>query len=276
MPRVSVVIPAYNNARYIGAAMQSVLEQDYRDLELVVADHSSTDGTLRAIEQFHDPRITVLSTPTGGGAPANWERVTAAASGEYVRLVCGDDVLLPGTVGRHVAALDANPGAHLAASPRRIIDVRGDTIIESRGLHGITPIMSGADVVRRTVRAGTNVFGEPACVTMRLATLREVGGWDPRFPYLIDEATYVRVLLEGDFVPVAGQGAAFRMSASQWSVALAGDQAAQAAAFHAWLHAARPDVVGRRDVIRGDLRALGFALARRAVYIAYARRMAEV
>ncbi|AZS41052.1 Hyaluronan synthase [Microbacterium oxydans] len=70
-PRVSVVIPAYNNAKVIGETIDSVLAQEGVDLELVIADHSSTDGTRAVIEQYEsDPRVTLLDTPSGGGAPA--------------------------------------------------------------------------------------------------------------------------------------------------------------------------------------------------------------
>lgn len=276
MPRLSVVVPAYNNAAFLAGTIESVLSSSYTDLELIVADHSSDDGTLEVAQGFDDPRLTVLTTPPGGGAPANWNRVTEAATGMYLRLVCGDDLVLPGSLQQHVHALDANPAAQLAASPRRVIDARGDVVLHSRGLERVTAVMPGALAVRATVRAGTNIFGEPASVTMRRATLEAVGGWDGRFPYLIDEATYVRVLLEGDFVPVQHVGAAFRMSAGQWSVALARSQARQAAGFHRWLLETRPDVVDRRDVRRGDARAAALAVARRAAYVAYARRMREV
>ena len=66
------------------------------DFELVIADHSSTDEPgRRSSDSRSDPRVTLLRTPAGGGAPANWTRVSEAATGDYLKLVCGDDLLEP-------------------------------------------------------------------------------------------------------------------------------------------------------------------------------------
>jgi cellulose synthase/poly-beta-1,6-N-acetylglucosamine synthase-like glycosyltransferase len=89
-PRVSVVVPSYNNASFIEATMDSILAQSFQEFELVVADHSSTDGTWERLQRYRsDPRVRLLRTETGGGAPQNWGRVTAAAHGELLKLVCG-------------------------------------------------------------------------------------------------------------------------------------------------------------------------------------------
>jgi glycosyltransferase involved in cell wall biosynthesis len=66
--RLSVVVPAYNNADFIADTMRSILQQDYEDFEVIVADHSSTDDTVAVLQKFAgDPRVTLLSTPAGGG-----------------------------------------------------------------------------------------------------------------------------------------------------------------------------------------------------------------
>ena len=82
VPRVSVVVPAFENASYIRATVASVLAQTYPDFELVVADHSSSDGTWEILQEFAgDPRVRLLRTPAGGGAVRNWNRVTAGGPG---------------------------------------------------------------------------------------------------------------------------------------------------------------------------------------------------
>src|SRR6185369_16385153 len=68
--RVSVVVPSYNNAPFIEATMDSILGQTFEDFELVVADHSSTDGTWDRLQRYRaDPRVRLLRTSAGGGAP---------------------------------------------------------------------------------------------------------------------------------------------------------------------------------------------------------------
>ncbi len=268
MPRVSVVIPAFNNADFIDDAVRSILSQTYRDFELIVADHSSVDDTAERLSRhLDDPRVTVLTTPAGGGAVRNWNRVTEAAGGELLKLVPGDDVLYPGMLAAHVAALDEHPGAVLAASKRDILDGAGRVSMRGRGLQGLKPgAVDGVAAIRRTVRAGTNVFGEPHSVTMRREPLTAVGGWDARFPYLIDQTTYSKVLLRGGMVAVAGVHSAFRVNAGQWSIALAEEQARQVKDYHAWCRAQAPDRISASDVWYGNRRAEATAQARRAYY----------
>ncbi|MCM3500745.1 glycosyltransferase family 2 protein [Microbacterium sp. P26] len=272
-PLVSVVIPAYNNANTIAETMSSVLSQEGVDFELIVADHSSSDGTRAVMDEFtDDPRVQLHDTPAGGGAPRNWNRVTDLAQGTLIKLVCGDDILRPGTLARQ-AALLADPTVAMTACRRDIVDAEGRTLMAGWGLRGIQRRMPGARAVRAAVRAGSNLFGEPASVMMRTQALREVGGWFGDYPYLIDQATYSRVLLTGDFVPDTEVGATFRMSASQWSVALTKAQSAQARGFHHWMRAQHPEVLSPLDLVVGDSRAWAMARARRLSYKILERRM---
>ncbi|OUD80777.1 Hyaluronan synthase [Clavibacter michiganensis subsp. michiganensis] len=70
-PRVSIVIPAYNNADYLAETVDSVLAQTFTDFEVVIADHSSTDGTWDVMQRYADePRVRLLRTEAGGGPSA--------------------------------------------------------------------------------------------------------------------------------------------------------------------------------------------------------------
>lgn len=268
IPKVSIVVPAYNNAGSIRETLESILAQKYQNFEVIVADHSSTDGTADIVQQYvGNPHLRVLRpTQTGGGAAANWGRVCGHANGELLKLVCGDDLIEPDALAAQVAALDAHPSAVLVASPRRVISARGRVIVSRRGLAGLRGLVPGRHAIKTTVRAGTNVFGEPACVLFRRGALEAVGGWDSRFPYLIDEATYVKLLMQGDMVALPKVLAAFRVSGGQWSVRLAREQAAQVRAFHAALLAEHRGLVSVLDVALGDVRAVAMSYARRLVY----------
>ena len=272
--RVSVVVPSYNNAAFIEATMDSILAQTFEDFELVVADHSSVDGTWERLQRYRsDPRVRLLRTETGGGAAKNWERVTAAARGKMLKLVCGDDIIYPDCLRMQVEAMDANPSVVLVAAQRDLIDARGDLLLSRRGLAGLTGRVSGRKAARHTVVAGSNIFGEPACVLIRRETLRDAGGWDGRHPYVIDLATYVNVLLRGDFLGIDTSLAAFRLSSSQWSVRLAREQSDQVIGFHHRLAGDASGLLSRTDLFRGDARARAMAYARRLAYIWVGRRM---
>jgi glycosyltransferase involved in cell wall biosynthesis len=272
--RVSVVVPSYNNASFIEATMDSILAQTFEDFELIVADHSSTDGTWERLQRYRtDPRVRLLRTQTGGGAPQNWDRVTASARGELLKLVCGDDLIYPDCLRRQVEAMDANPSVVLVAAQRDLIDARGDVLLPGRGLAGLTGKVSGTVAARHTVLAGSNIFGEPACVLIRREVLQDTGGWDGRHPYVIDLATYVNVLLHGDFLGIDTALAAFRLSSSQWSVHLAREQSDQVIGFHHRLAHDASGLLSRTDLFRGDAKARAMAYARRLAYIWVGRRM---
>ncbi|MDT0195785.1 glycosyltransferase family A protein [Arthrobacter sp. AB6] len=274
-PRVSIVIPAYNNVQYIAETLESVLNQTYDDYEVVVADHSSVDGTQEVIDTFMGhPKLRILSpTPAGGGAKANWNRVSSEARGEYVKLVCGDDMIAPTAVAEQVAAFEKYPTAVLVASQRDLVDSSGEVFVKNRGLQGIKGLVSGPRAVRATVVAGSNIFGEPACVMYRRELLEAEGGWDNTNPYLIDEATYARICFHGDVVAMRRSLATFRISASQWSVRLAKQQSDQAIAFHEQIAREHPGVLNKFDLMVGNAKAVGMSYARRLAYIRLRKRM---
>lgn len=274
MPRVSVLVPTYNSVEFVGATMESILAQSFRDFELVVSDHSSTDGTWEVLQRYaDDPRIRLSRLASGGGAPANWNALTDLARGEFIKLVCGDDLLYPDSLALQATALAAHPSAVLAASSRDIVDAAGATVLGGRGLKRLRGEVTGVEAIRLTVLAGTNIFGEPASVMFRRSALADAGGWDSRFPYLIDLATYCSVLLHGNLVAVPGPLAAFRVSHSQWSVQLMRAQAEQTIGFQRELATAQPGLLTRRHLLVGSVRAHSNALGRRAVYRWLGRRM---
>jgi glycosyltransferase involved in cell wall biosynthesis len=274
-PTVSIVVPSYQNARFIERTMESALAQTYPGIELCVADHSSTDGTWELLQQYADrPGVRLARTPAGGGAPANWQAVTEMATGDYVKLLCGDDLIAATCVARQVEALEAHPDAVLAASRRELVDVHDEVLLAGRGLAGLgAPVVPGNEAIRALVRAGTNLLGEPGCVLFRRSAMTGIGGWHSPYPYLIDQFTYMRLLEQGDLAVVPDTLASFRVSSTQWSVQLATEQARQAAGTHRYFHERHPDVVSSTDVRIGNLQALKTAWLRRLAYAAWRKRM---
>lgn len=271
---VSIVVPAYQNARFIDRSVRSALAQTHPDLEVVIADHSSTDGTWERLQAYaDDPRVRLSRTPAGGGAQANWNAVTDLARGTYLKLLCGDDLISPTCVERQVAALDEHPEAVLAAARRDLVDVADRPLLRGRGLGRLVGPVRGADAIRSLVRAGTNLLGEPGCVLIRRDALTKLDGWQSAHPYLIDQFTYMNLLTLGDMVGVDATLAAFRVSSTQWSVRLASEQARQAGDVHRHFHLEFPGTVSALDVRLGNLRARRTAFARRAAYVVWRRQM---
>ena len=104
---VSVVIPAYNCATYVAEAVRSALEQDYPEKEIIVVNDGSTDGTLAVLQTFGDT-IRIVDQKNSG-PPVARNNGLAAARGDYVAFLDGDDVWLQGKLSAQVAHLEANP-----------------------------------------------------------------------------------------------------------------------------------------------------------------------
>ena len=94
MPKVSVLIPTYNYARYIGEAIESVLNQTFTDFELIIIDDQSKDNTDEVVAKYlHDPRVSYHKNPVNLGLVGNFNRALELANGEYIKFLLADDKL---------------------------------------------------------------------------------------------------------------------------------------------------------------------------------------
>jgi len=111
---VSLLIPTHNNADTVSAAIRSCMQQTCRDIEIIVYDEASRDGTCEIILRLakEDSRIRVLTSETNSGPVLAWRRLLAEAKGRYFTFVWSDDLLLATYVEKMKVALDANP-SHL-------------------------------------------------------------------------------------------------------------------------------------------------------------------
>lgn len=131
-PRVTVGLPVYNGARYLGAALETLASQTFRDLEVVCVDNGSTDSTAAMLADFarRDPRFRVERSEANRGAAWSHNRTVELARGELFRWATHDDASAPTYVERCVEALDAHPEA-VMARPRAIeLDEAGEMLFE--------------------------------------------------------------------------------------------------------------------------------------------------
>src|SRR5690349_7302447 len=108
MPLVSVVVPSFNQAEFLGEALESVLAQTYPRLEVLVVDGGSTDGSPDVIRAFEDRLAWWVSEPDRGQADA-LNKGFARASGELLTWLSSDDTLLPGAVERLAESFEGDP-----------------------------------------------------------------------------------------------------------------------------------------------------------------------
>jgi glycosyltransferase involved in cell wall biosynthesis len=138
MPQVSVIMPSYNHAAFVSAAIKSVLAQSISDWELIIIDDGSTDESLSILSRFSDPRIQLIAQ-SNQGAPAAFNRGLAQASGKYLALLNSDDCYHPQRLEKLIQVLEADPGIGLAASHIEVIDATGKTLGIKHGYHDLEP-----------------------------------------------------------------------------------------------------------------------------------------
>jgi len=138
-PLVSVIVPNYNHARYLPARLESIRGQTVTDLEILLLDDCSTDGSLTVLEDFcrREPRARLVRNPRNSGSTfRQWAKGLAAARGRYVWIAESDDAAEPHLLERLVAALEAadrtagstDPATVLAYCQSMMIDEKGDEL----------------------------------------------------------------------------------------------------------------------------------------------------
>lgn len=115
-PKATVLMPVYNAAPYLREAVNSILNQSFRDFEFLIFDDGSTDGSREILGAYDDPRIRLFCYPENTGYVRHLNRGIELARGEYLFRMDADDIALPQRLERQVAFLDANPGVGLCGS----------------------------------------------------------------------------------------------------------------------------------------------------------------
>lgn len=126
-PLLSIGLPVYNGENYLREALDSLVGQTFRDLEIVISDNASTDSTGAICQQYmqKDPRIRYYRNETNLGVARNFNRVCDLARGRYFKWASHDDLHAPTFLERCVAVLERDPGVVLCYSRTAIIDQEG-------------------------------------------------------------------------------------------------------------------------------------------------------
>lgn len=160
-PLVSVCIPTYNNKNYIDETLKCVLEQTYRNIELIIVDDCSTDGTVEIIRNYVDPRIKINKNTENIGLVANFTKALSYASGKYLMLLCADDGIELDAVEKGVNVLEADEDMEIAIVNTyiKIINHQGKTICTKKFIFGGGRLSSYWGI-RSNLLCGTNIIGE--------------------------------------------------------------------------------------------------------------------
>lgn len=196
VPLVSVNLVTYNHEKYIAAAVQSVLRQTFRDLELVVVNDGSLDGTAEQLEAIRDPRLRVLHQENQGPAAAT-NHGLAACRGQYVALMSGDDLCHPGRIAIQLEAYRRG-GPRVLFSGVDFIDDDGKPIQDSHFAADsfFLEDLTRARILERLFRVG-NYFNSITTFAERRILL-DSGGYDVSLLQMQDYDLWVRLVKHHD------------------------------------------------------------------------------
>jgi glycosyltransferase involved in cell wall biosynthesis len=211
---ISVVITCYNQAQFLSDAIESVLAQSWTNIELIVVDDGSTDGTSMIAQQF--PAVRCLRQPNKGLAAAR-NAGLACSTGQYIAFLDADDRLLPNALQQGVECLLANSDyAFVHGDYRKIA-------------HDGSPVSPGQEsAITRSGYVGLlhfNYIGMHGAVLYRRDILESIGGFDPSLPACEDYEAYLRIARTYPFgyhphVVAEVRPCLQRISAAEFSAAL--------------------------------------------------------
>lgn len=206
-PLVSVCMPARNAERWLGEAIESVLEQSFDDFELVVSDNASTDKTAEIARSYRDPRVRIETTPKPIGPALNHNRSIALSTGTFIKFLHADDKLLPTCLREMLDLAQEDPRIGLVFAPREVLleDPENETDADwgrtYARLHErfteLAPINDGGALLRQMIDAGIdrNWIGEPSTLLTSRACLTRVGLFGTRLHQIGDLELWLRIML---------------------------------------------------------------------------------
>lgn len=209
MNSVSILLPVFNGEAFLEAAIESALSQTFRDLELIIIDDCSTDGSKAIIERMktRDPRIKTFANETNQGLFANYNRCLSLAEGRYIKPFAQDDILEVDCLQRMVDVLERDPSVALVSCGRHITDADGQTVETKRTFPDDRKI-GGREVILYNLIVLTNWIGEPSTVMFRSEFSGT--GFDTNCFHWGDVDMWFSVLSHGDYHFLCDPLASFR------------------------------------------------------------------
>jgi glycosyltransferase involved in cell wall biosynthesis len=215
-PTVSVVIPAFNHVRFVAEAITSVLRQSFADVEIVVIDDGSTDGTPDVVREFSDPRVQFEAFPENRGAVIALNSAIRRSRGEYICFLASDDYFLPGKLENQVTFLTENRNVAAIFGMPTFIDESGNPLRADEQFNGgvfespFRERLTNRDDWLKHFFFSGNCLCHPTAMVRRSA-YDTVGLYDPRLANLPDFDMWVRISMSFDIAVASDAVTAMRI-----------------------------------------------------------------
>jgi glycosyltransferase involved in cell wall biosynthesis len=184
-PKVSVVIPTYNHARYLPYALNSVINQSYPNLEVLVIDDGSTDRTAELVKPYRS--IINYVYKKNGGTPSALNLGLSLATGKYICWLSADDMLIEEKVAKQVGLMDSDPSLGFSYTSYVVIDAKGTKQYDVN-----SPYFPDRQEMVTKLMEGCFING--SSVMMRSSALKIVGNFDENLPQAHDYDLWFRFI----------------------------------------------------------------------------------
>ncbi|MBD1847511.1 glycosyltransferase [Cyanobacteria bacterium FACHB-63] len=208
MPEISVIIPAFNSEKTVQETIQSVLNQTFTDLEVIVVDDGSKDSTLNVVSSIPDSRVKAFSYENAGVSTSR-NRGFFHATGEYVSFLDADDLWTPNKLEAQYEALQANPQAAVAYSWVDYIDQNGKFFYAGNHITASGNIYEKL-LLHNLLENGSNPL-------IRRQAFADTGGFDPTLSGVADWDMWLRLAAHYEFVAVPSPQVLYRVTADSMS-----------------------------------------------------------
>ncbi len=186
MTKVSVILPTYNRSLFLATAIQSVLNQSYHDLELIIVDDASVDSTREVVNRFKDSRIKYIRHKINKGEAASRNTGIINATGEYIALLDDDDEWFPDKLKVQVNCFQ-NRYDNVGCIYSGVIFVQRNN---NRILRQKVPTKKGNIFKEMLSR---NVIDAPSSALIKRQCFKKVGLFDEELPYFVDYDLFLRI-----------------------------------------------------------------------------------
>jgi glycosyltransferase involved in cell wall biosynthesis len=192
MAKVSVIIPVYNQAKFVARSIKSVLEQTYNDFEVIVVNDGSTDNSHRIIEAFGD-QISYLHQQNKGPSSARNAGITASR-GKYIAFLDSDDYFMKRNLEIKMSFLESNPRADWIYSDWQYVDDEGSPLKKGSLKFKYSKKRLTGEIFEELLQSRN--FISPCTVVIKRSVLEDVGHFDPLIPSQEEFDLWLRIALK--------------------------------------------------------------------------------
>ena len=183
-PKVSICIPVYNGEKTIKDTILSIINQTYKNIEIIISDNKSTDNTVSVVNEFKDSRISFYKNDSNIGLARNWNKCLEKCTGKYIHFICADDTLSPECIEEKVKIMESDKDVVMVINTMNMYNEE-KKIVMKRKIYNKDTVIDGHKFAKKSLYRG-NIYGGPSNVLFRKDTLEKSGIFPTNTYYTTD------------------------------------------------------------------------------------------